>query len=90
MFFNRRPKVSWKSIQKGDFIIDVREPSEFRQHSVHGTENVPLSNIHSFITDKRVFVMCQSGMRSKRAVKVLRKKGIDAVNIEGGLSRYGR
>ena len=90
MFFNKVPHVKWSEISKTDRIIDVREKIEYNAKSVPGTKNVPLSNIENFDTDKRIYVMCQSGMRSKRAVKVLRKKGIDAINIKGGIMAYGK
>ena len=37
----------------------------------------------------RINVICASGARSKRAVKVLRNNGVEAYNIKGGTSQNG-
>lgn len=90
MFFKRVPSVKWSDLKPTDIILDVREPFEFKQYHVSNAKNIPLKNIGDFTTSKKVFVVCASGSRSKRAVKILRKKGIDAVNINGGMMRYGK
>lgn len=86
--FKRVPSVKWSEVKKDDFVIDVRESHEYRAHNVKGVKNVPLSTIQNYTTDKTVYVMCQSGGRSKQAVKYLRSKGVDAINIEGGIMAY--
>lgn len=90
MFFRKVPSVNWSEVNNSSLIIDVREKDEFKINSVSGTKNVPLSNIRNFKANSRVYVMCQSGMRSKKAVKILRSNGIDAVNIKGGIIAYGK
>lgn len=90
MLFKKTPSVSWSEIDKGAKIIDVREPIEYKQGHAKGAKNVPLSHIETFKTDEKVFVVCASGNRSKRAVKHLRKEGIDAINIKGGMATYGK
>lgn len=88
--FSSVPTVEWEDIKKGDFIIDVRSKDEYRNKSVKNTKNVPLETLDNFNTDKKVFVMCHSGGRSKGAVKALRKRGIEAYNISGGIMSYGK
>ncbi len=90
MFFDSVPSISWSEIKESDFVIDVREPYEFAEFHYPKAKNVPLDTISGFNSDKKVFVTCASGIRSKTAVKILRKKGIDAVNIKGGMMAYGR
>lgn len=90
MFFKSVPTVSWKDITARDTIIDVREPYEFAQKHAPKAKNVPLGKIDAYTTAHTVYVVCASGSRSKRAVKMLRKRGIDAINIRGGMLTYGK
>lgn len=90
MFFNSVPSVTWSEIKESDFVIDVREPYEFSEFHYPKAKNIPLNTVDSFNTNKKVFVTCASGVRSKMAVKILRKKGIDAINIKGGMMAYDK
>ncbi len=60
-------------------FIDVRTPHEFRTRHIKGFNNIPLSDLprqtHQLSKDKDVFVICQSGMRSVKASKILKKQG---------------
>lgn len=85
MFFTKVPTVDYKEVGKNDVIIDVREVAEYKRGHLPRTKNVPLSKINTFTSDSRVYVICASGARSRRATKILRKKGIDAINIRGGM-----
>lgn len=89
-FFTKAPSVTWQEVESGVQIIDVREKNEYRQIKGYKTKNVPLGQIDQFETKDKVFLLCASGARSKLATKKLRRKGIDAYNIKGGLSSYGR
>lgn len=35
-----------------------------------------------------VYVICQSGMRSKKAVRQLKKQGISAIHVKGGMHQW--
>ncbi|MBY8912064.1 rhodanese-like domain-containing protein [Bacillus sp. YC2] len=74
-------------------FIDVRSPYEFRTRHMKGFKNIPLSNLarqtNQLSKDKEVFVICQSGMRSLKASKVLKKQGfINITNIKGGMNTW--
>ena len=71
-------------------LIDVRTPGEFRRGHIKNAKNVPLNGIGQFtpITDKKVYVICHSGVRSKLAAKKLKKKGYDVINIQGGMHAW--
>lgn len=77
-------------------VIDVRTNAEYKQGHVKGTKNVPLeklvNNPAAFIKDEGVyFVICQSGMRSKRAISLLKKQGYqNLINVKGGYLTYAR
>ncbi|KXZ20518.1 rhodanese-like domain-containing protein [Bacillus nakamurai] len=72
-------KSELKNIDKQ--FIDVRTPYEFRSRRIKGFKNIPLSNLphqtNQLSKDKEVFVICQSGMRSLKASKVLNKGGMN-------------
>lgn len=72
-------------------LIDVRETSEYASGHIKGSRNIPLGQISSFTAPNkgvRVAVICQSGMRSRRAYKILKKKGLDVVNVNGGMMAW--
>ncbi|GEN52185.1 rhodanese-like domain-containing protein [Halobacillus faecis] len=74
--------------------IDVRTPGEFRAHHKKPFKNLPLSDLSKRTTeldrDKEVVLICQSGMRSMNAAKVLKKQGFEKItNVKGGMSAWG-
>lgn len=73
-------------------LIDVRTPNEFRSGHIGYAKNVPLNKIARFTTNKEheIYVICQSGMRSKQAAKILRSNGYDAKSVRGGMNRWNR
>ncbi|KNH31962.1 rhodanese-like domain-containing protein [Exiguobacterium acetylicum] len=75
------------------FYLDVRTPAEFKGNHIKGFKNIPLQTLNSQLNqipkDKEVFVICQSGMRSKQAVKVLKKAGYSNVTeVRGGMNAW--
>lgn len=70
-------------------LIDVRTPGEFRRGHIKNAKNIPLNKIGNFtpIADKKTYVICHSGARSKLAAKKL-KKGFDVVNVKGGMHAW--
>jgi rhodanese-related sulfurtransferase len=71
-------------------LIDVREPHEYAAGHIKGARNVPGGNIESLTVPAgtKLFVICHSGMRSKRAYKILDKKGFDVTNVNGGMMSW--
>jgi rhodanese-related sulfurtransferase len=74
-------------------FIDVRTPAEFKSNSISGFKNIPLhqltQKINSLAKDKEVVVICQSGMRSQKATKTLKKLGFTKItNVKGGVSAW--
>ncbi|MEV1131618.1 rhodanese-like domain-containing protein [Agromyces sp. NPDC049794] len=74
------------------YIIDVREPEELAQASVPGAHHIPLAALPARVgdvpRDRTVYVMCHAGGRSARATQFLEAEGFDAVNIDGGITRW--
>ena len=78
-------------------LLDVRDPIEHSAYSISGSRLIPLSTIESgeaidkiknFASQKNLYVFCKSGKRSLRAIKHLRKFGINGINIEGGIEAW--
>ena len=70
-------------------VIDVRTPSEYRGGHIRNAANVPLNKIAHYSGKKEpLYVICQSGMRSKQAAKLLKQKGYEAINVQGGMNRW--
>lgn len=76
-------------LDDGAVMIDVREPFEY--HAEHAPEAVllPLSELPSAVqgleADRTIVVVCRSGNRSASATRFLRRQGLDAVNLTGGM-----
>jgi rhodanese-related sulfurtransferase len=74
-------------------FIDVRTQGEFNGYHIPGFKNVPLHQLaqktDKLSKDKEVIVICQSGMRSQKASKILVKSGFKHVtNVKGGVSAW--
>ncbi|WP_226671406.1 rhodanese-like domain-containing protein [Metabacillus litoralis] len=78
---------------KNKQYIDVRTEAEFNGRNIKGFKNIPLHQLNQrsdqLSKDKEVIVICQSGMRSNKASKLLRKKGFKKMtNVKGGMSAW--
>ncbi len=78
---------------KSKQFIDVRTPAEYKGYHIPGFKNIPLHQFNQrakeLSKDKEVVVICQSGMRSQKASKVLKKLGYSKVtNVKGGVSAW--
>lgn len=71
-------------------LLDIRSIQEYKTGHIKNSQNVPLQNIDYYEGDKSkpVYVICQSGIRSRIAAKSLRRKGYTTINIKGGMSAY--
>ena len=76
-------------LAEGAYLLDVRQPDEYADGHVPGAVLVPLGQVGERIdevpTDRTVYVICRSGARSGRAAEALRSRGVDAVNVAGGM-----
>lgn len=76
-------------------IIDVREPWEFEETRISGSQNIPLGTLPTKLDDledlkgQEVIVHCKSGARSAAAKAFLIQQGFTNVrNLEGGMMAY--
>ncbi|KAF1297514.1 rhodanese [Enterococcus sp. JM4C] len=78
-------QITDKNIQ----LLDVRSPQEYRSGHIQQAINVPSQKIDTY-RGKKVphYLICQSGIRSKKAAKYLKKKGYEVINIRGGMNQW--
>lgn len=73
-------------------LLDARTPMEYRMGSVDGFLNIPLDDLRERLgelpKEKPVYVMCQSGLRSYLACRILAQNGYDCYNLSGGYRFY--
>lgn len=76
-----------QSLNEDINLIDVRTDEEYKEGHIKGSENIPLDKIENYKGDKnkKIYVICRSGRRSKIATKYLNKNGYNAYNIKGGI-----
>lgn len=92
--FKKIPTISTKELEglltSNITLLDVRTPSEYRSGHIAKATNVPLNNIQSYKNnkEKEIYVICQSGMRSKSAAKKLKSMGYHPINVRGGMSHW--
>lgn len=86
-------EVKEKFKDKNVQFIDVRTPGEYIANHCKPFKNIPLSDLSSktnqLVQEKEIVVICQSGMRSARAAKILKKQGFEKIyNVKGGMSAW--
>lgn len=78
--------------KKEYILIDVREDSEFAEVSIPEVKLINLGklekNIPQLEKDKNYLTICRSGKRSLKAAKMMRKKGLNATSIKGGMLEW--
>ncbi len=69
-------------------VLDVREPLEWQHGHIAGALHIPLRQLMDRVDEippARTLVVCKIGGRSAQAVGFLTQRGLDAVNLEGGM-----
>ena len=71
-------------------LIDVRENDEWAAGHAPGATHISLGTLtsDSIATGTSVLCICRSGARSSTATARLRKAGIDATNVTGGMNAW--
>ncbi|MFQ4142904.1 molybdopterin-synthase adenylyltransferase MoeB [Chlorogloeopsis sp. ULAP02] len=83
-----------------DFVLlDVRNPHEYEIAKIPGSVLVPLPDIENgegvtkvkeILNGHRLVVHCKSGMRSAKALGILKQVGIDGTNVKGGILAWSK
>ena len=73
-------------------LLDTRTPMEYSMGHAKGFINIPVDELRERIDEldksKPVYVICQSGLRSYIASRILMGNGFDAYNFAGGFRFY--
>ena len=75
-------------------LIDVREPFEFQQAHIEGSELIPMRSVPQALPtleaeDAPLVVFCHHGIRSLQVVSWLREQGVEqCVSMAGGIDRW--
>jgi rhodanese-related sulfurtransferase len=77
---------------KGEQLIDVRTPQEFRENRIANAQNMDYRNanfrhqIEQLDKNKPVLIYCQRGVRSRSALEIFKEAGFKTVyDLEGGI-----
>ena len=69
-------------------LLDVRTVGEYERGHIEGFTNIPVDNLRDNLGEldpsKPVYVICQSGVRSYIASRILTQRGFDCFNFSGG------
>ena len=73
-------------------LLDTRTAEEYGSGHARGFVNIPLDELRGRLTElcagKPVYVMCQSGLRSYLACRMLAQRGFSCFNFSGGYRLY--
>lgn len=95
-WFNRNSLSATEAaaaLDSGARLIDVRTAAEWEQARAVGAVHMPPQKLDRHIARLKgdmVLVICRSGSRSGRAAAMLRRAGVDAKNVRGGLNSWQR
>jgi rhodanese-related sulfurtransferase len=77
-------------------MLDVRTPAEYATEHIAGARLIPLDelDVSAFLKqrgpgNKPIYVLCQSGGRASRAIRMFQQAGFDGcVLVEGGMQAW--
>lgn len=73
-------------------LLDTRTPEEYGAGHIAGFVNIPVDDLRERLgeleRDKPVYVICQSGLRSYIACRILAGHGFECYNFSGGYRFY--
>jgi rhodanese-related sulfurtransferase len=76
------------------FLLDVRQPDEYRQGHAPGARLIPLDELrgrlHELPQGRDILVICRSGSRSGAATHQLVAAGYQALNVRGGMIAWAQ
>jgi rhodanese-related sulfurtransferase len=95
LFGNQVPTISVLEVNdklkegKGPFLLDVRQPEEFRSGHIAGAKLIPLGELDRRLSevprDREVVCICASGHRSVPAASTLLAAGYTASSMKNGM-----
>lgn len=88
--------IQWYDVDKlennNSIILDVREEFELSTGGIDNSINIPLTVLRERLNEipknKKIYVVCQVGLRGYIGCRILSQNGFDCVNIDGGIKTY--
>lgn len=84
-------KVAEARENHGAVLLDVRSRDEFQAGHIEGAVCIPLPEVGKAVRlygNRKLYVYCASGARSRQAVAQLRAAGIESAENIGGISSW--
>jgi glyoxylase-like metal-dependent hydrolase (beta-lactamase superfamily II)/rhodanese-related sulfurtransferase len=79
-------------LNRAIFLLDVREPDEFKNWNIDNSENIPLGQIPQSIDripkDKEIVTICPAGNRSAMVTLMLERLHYNVHTLEDGLTSW--
>ncbi len=76
------------------FLLDVRQPEEYRSGHIPGARLIPLGQLHARMNElpktQEIICVCRSGNRSRSASRKLASAGYKVTNLQGGMIAWSR
>ena len=73
-------------------LLDTRTAEEYEKGHIEGYINIPVDDLRDRLGEidrsRPVYVICQSGLRSYIACRILSQNGFDCYNFSGGYRFY--
>lgn len=96
MNFAQVPAVDAAAVPSDGFLLDVREDDEWAVGHAEGALHIPMGQVvarYGELTEAtadagRVYVVCRVGGRSAQVTQYLVAQGVDAVNVDGGMTGW--
>jgi rhodanese-related sulfurtransferase len=86
------PDAAVVLLAQGAALIDVRELDEWQMGRAPEAVHFPLGELavrlSELPTDRRLIMVCRSGIRSDTAAAALVEKGLTALNLAGGMQAW--
>jgi len=84
-------------VNKDALIVDVRTDQEFEHFHLPGSRHIELSKLVRHLPrlqkdakDRKVVFVCKTGNRSGTATQIAMTRGINALNLVGGVTEWSR
>ncbi|WP_052847533.1 rhodanese-like domain-containing protein [Streptomyces avicenniae] len=95
MSFASLPSVPAAAVPEGAPLLDVREHDEWTAGHADGAVHVPMGQVMERFEeiagnagDGEVYVVCKVGGRSAQVAQYLIQRGVNAVNVDGGMHAW--
>lgn len=90
------PREVREMMEKGAtfVLLDCREPWEFETARIDGATLIPMQQIPQKLAeipkDQPVVVYCHAGIRSFNAASWLKRQGVNALSMSGGIDQWSK